>query len=445
MNDDKPSSKNQPSKPDGPPFPWRPVLITAFLTVLLGLLALNLDVGGEKQIAHPLPHLYGSHDPQFERAMGSLLGPPIVDGNRYQVLRNGDEIFPAMLSAIDGAQKTITFETYIYWAGEIGKRFADALATRARAGVKVHVLLDWAGTVKMDASMVQQLRSAGVEVFRYHKPSPANWTRLNNRTHRKLLVVDGKVGFTGGVGIAPLWTGHAQDPDHWRDSHFRIEGPAVAQMQAVFMDNWTKASGNVLLGDGYFPAEPRLAAAGSGRAQIFSSSPAGGSDSMHLMYLMAITAAERSIDLSSAYFVPDPLTRDALVAAVNRGVKLRIVMPGPYTDATSVQNASKAEWGALLAAGAEMYEYQPTMFHCKVMVVDGFLTSVGSTNFDSRSFRLNDEANLNIYDEAFAAQQSAIFEEDIGRSRRVTLEQWQNRPWVEKLTEHLSTGLSLQM
>ena len=446
--------KNKMRAPDAAPaaqegrsasFPWCAVSVTAVLTVLLTLLVLNLGVGGEKQIEHALPRLYGSHDPQFQRAMGSLLGPPIVDGNTYQVLRNGDEIFPAMLSAIAGAQKTITFETYIYWSGDIGRRFADALAARARAGVKVHVLLDWVGSAKMEESMVQEMRDAGVEVFRYHKPTPINWTRLNNRTHRKLLVVDGTVGFTGGVGIAPIWTGHAQDPDHWRDSHFRIEGPAVAQMQAVFMDNWTKASGNVLRSADYFPAEPRRAPEGQGRAQVFSSSPAGGSDSMHLMYLMAITAADRSIDLSSAYFVPDALTRDALVAALKRGVKLRIVMPGPYTDATSVQNASKAAWGALLQAGAEMYEYQPTMYHCKVMLVDGLLTSVGSTNFDNRSFRLNDEANLNIYDEAFTAQQTAIFNEDIRHAHRVTYAEWQQRPWKEKLMEHLSSVLSLQM
>jgi cardiolipin synthase len=438
-------SRRKPAAGSEAPFPWRPVFLTALVTVLLTLLVLNLRVGGEQKIEHPLPRLYGMHDPQFQRSMSALLGPPIVDGNRYQLLRNGDEIFPAMLSAIEGAQKTITFETYIYWAGDIGKRFANALAARAKAGVKVHVLLDWVGSAKIEASMLKEMQDAGVEVFRYHKPTPVNWTRLNNRTHRKLLVVDGLVGFTGGVGIAPIWTGHAQDPDHWRDSHFRIEGPAVAQMQAVFMDNWTKASGNVLRGDAYFPPEARRAPAGEGRAQVFSSSPSGGSDSMHLMYLMAITAADRSIDLSSAYFVPDGLTRDALVAALKRGVKLRIVMPGPYTDATTVQNASKAEWGPLLKAGAKMYEYQPTMYHCKVMVVDGLLTSVGSTNFDVRSFRLNDEANLNIYDEAFAARQSAIFDEDIGHSHRVTYEEWQQRPWHEKLMEHLSSSLSLQM
>lgn len=199
-----------------------------------------------------------------------------------------------------------------------------------------------------------------------------------------------------GVGIAEEWTGHAQDADHWRDSHFRATGPVVAQMQAVFADNWMKATGTVLDGSDYFP---QIAATGNGDAQVFASSPSGGSESMELMYLMIINAATRTIDLSAAYFVPDELSRDAFVAALKRGVRVRIITPGPHTDAETVRRASRALWGDLLAAGAEVYEYQPTMFHAKVLVVDDFLVSVGSTNFDDRSFRLNDEASLNILDE----------------------------------------------
>ena len=347
-----------------------------------------------------------------------------------------------MLAAIAAARRTITFETYIYWSGDIGKRFADALSERSRAGVKVHVLLDWLGSSKMDPALIAQMRTAGVEVERYHKPAWYNLARLNNRTHRKILVVDGTVGFTGGVGIAPEWTGHAQDPDHWRDSHFRIEGPAVAQMQAVFMDNWIKATGEVLHGEAYFPAFP---AVGDGMAQVFMSSPTGGVESMHLMYLLAITAAEHSILLSSSYFVPDQLTRDALVAARKRGVKVQIVTPGPHVDTETVRGASKALWGDLLQAGVEFYEYQPTMYHCKVLIVDDFLVSVGSTNFDNRSFRLNDEANLNIYDRRFAREQAAIFDDDRAHSRRVTYEQWRNRPWREKLWEHTMALARLQL
>jgi cardiolipin synthase len=265
---------------------------------------------------------------------------------------------------------------------------------------------------------------------------------MNNRTHRKVLVVDGTVGFTGGVGIADVWSGNAQDPDHWRDTHFRAEGPVVAQMQAVFMDNWIKVTGEVLHGAEYFPPLERR---GSGAAQMFSSSPEGGSESMHLMYLLAINAAAKSIHLSSAYFVPDELTREALIAAARRGVRVQIITPGKHMDAETVRKASRARWGDLLQSGIEISEYQPTMYHCKVLVVDGLWISVGSTNFDNRSFALNDEANLNILDPAFAARQIAIFEQDRAHATPITFAQWQQRPFTEKVVEHTAALLSLQL
>jgi len=412
------------------------VLLTALATGALVLLALNFTAG-EKKVQQQLPRLYSAAHPQFERALGSLLGPGIVGGNAVTELLNGDQIFPPMLAAIKSAQKSVTFETYIYWSGDIGKQFADALSERARAGVPVHVLLDWVGSAKMEESYLAEMKEAGVQIEKFHKPHWYNLARLNNRTHRKLLVVDGQVGFTGGVGIAPAWTGHAQDPDHWRDSHYLVRGPVVAQMQATFLDNWLKVTGKVLHGEAYFPA---IAPAGAQKAQMFSSSPSSGSESMQLMYHLAITAAERSIDLSVAYFVPDDLTRKLLMDALARGVRVRLVTPGEHTDTETVKAASRATWGELLQAGAEIYEYGPTMYHCKVMIVDQLLVSVGSTNFDNRSFRLNDEANLNVYDAAFAQRQTQVFEDDIRRSRRVTYEAWLERPWSEKLHEKM-TGL----
>ncbi|RZL63064.1 MAG: cardiolipin synthase [Variovorax sp.] len=414
---------------------------TALATVIATLLVLNL-MPGERRIEERIERAYGLHDPQFRRAMGVLLGPSVTGGNRVETLLNGDAIFPPMLEAIAKAQHSITFETYIYWSGDIGKAFADALAERARAGVKVHVLLDWVGSGKIDDAFLEGMESAGVQVRKFHKPTWYDITRMNNRTHRKLLVVDGRVGFTGGVGIAPEWTGHAQDADHWRDTHFKAEGPVVAQMQGVFMDNWIKASGDVLHGQRYFPA---IARSGNSEAQMFSSSPSGGSESMHLMYLLAITAADRSIELSSAYFVPDALTRDALAAAARRGVRVRIITPGPIIDAKTVRRASRAAWGPLLEAGVKIAEYQPTMYHCKVLVVDDLLVSVGSTNFDNRSFRLNDEANLNIYDETFAKQQVAVFEDDLKQSKPISLDAWKARPLREKAMEHLASLLSAQL
>ncbi|WP_291518746.1 phospholipase D-like domain-containing protein [Acidovorax sp.] len=423
---------------------WFIVALTVVATVVLGLVALNFTAG-EKKVQQQLPRLYATSDPQFQRALGSLLGPPLVDGNAVTELLNGDQIFPPMLAAIKAAQKTITFETYIYWSGDIGKAFSDALSERARAGVKVHVLLDWVGTAKMEDSYLNEMRASGVQIEKFHKPHWYNLARLNNRTHRKLLVVDGQVGFTGGVGIAPEWTGNAQDPDHWRDSHYLVRGPVVAQMQATFLDNWLKVTGRVLHGDLYFPPLAQTPPAGTQKAQMFSSSPSSGSESMQLMYHLAITAAERSIDLSAAYFVPDDLTLKLLMDALGRGVRLRIITPGEHTDTETVKAASRGTWGQLLQAGAEIYEYRHTMYHCKVLIVDNLLVSVGSTNFDNRSFRLNDEANLNVYDAAFARRQTQVFEADMKRSERVTYEAWLDRPWTEKLAERLSGLLRSQL
>ena len=404
-------------------------ITTSILTLLVGFLALNF-MPSEKQIETQLLRQYDVHDAQFRRSMGVLLGPPIIEGNQVDALLNGDQIFPAMLAAIRGAQKSITFETYIYWSESIGHEFSDALAERARAGVKVHLMLDFIGSMKMDDAAIQKMRDAGVQVQRYHKPAWWKLARLNNRTHRKLLVVDGAVGFTGGVGIADQWRGNAQDENHWRDSHFRVEGPVVGQIQAVFTDNWTKATGVVLDGPLYFPP---LVARGTMPAQMFSSSPTGGSASMHLMYLLAITAARESIDLSASYFVPDELAIKALIAAAKRGVRVRIITPGKKIDAAVVRMASRERWGELLAAGVQIAEYQPTMYHVKALIVDALMVSVGSTNFDNRSFSINDEANLNILDADFARAQVAVFEDDWRRARPITLAAWKNRPWTEKL------------
>jgi cardiolipin synthase A/B len=417
------------------------IVITAIVTVLLVVVAMNFATP-EKKLERKIEHRYSVADPQFKREMGVLLGPAILPGNTITDLENGDEIFPAMLQAIASAKKTVTFETYIYWDGEIGRKFADALSERARAGVDVNVTIDWAGSISMDEALLEQMKEAGVHVQRYRPLHWYNLSRMNNRTHRKLLVVDGTTGFTGGVGIGDEWQGHAQDPDHWRDLHFRIEGPVVAQIQSAFNDNWIKTSGEVLNGVDYFPA---LAPAGSMDAHMFVSSPAGGSESMHLMYLMSIAAAEHSIDLAAAYFIPDDLISKALVAARHRGVRIRVLMPGENTDSDAARVASKASWGPLLLAGVEMYEYEPTMFHNKMLIVDHAMVSVGSTNFDLRSFQLNDEASLNVYNPAFAERMTAVFEQDLQPTRRYTYEIWKKRPWKEKFTEKFIVPLRSQL
>ena len=406
------------------------IVITVVLTILVVVLAMNFATP-EKKLERTILHRYGVSDPQFRREMGVLLGPAILAGNSVVDLENGDEIFPAMLSGIRSAKKTVTFETYIFWSGDVAKQFADAFIERARAGVHVDVTIDWAGSASMDASLLKQMEQAGVKVQRYR---PLHWytlSRLNNRTHRKLLVIDGRIGFTGGVGIGDPWQGHAQDPDHWRDIHFRIEGPVVAQIQSAFNDNWIKTSGELLNGADYFPP---LEPVGTMDAHMFISSPVGGSESMHLMYLMMIAAAEHSIDLSAAYFIPDDLISAAIVAA--RAID---------TDSDAARMASKASWGPLLLAGVKMYEYTPTMFHNKVLIVDHKMVSLGSTNFDQRSFQLNDEASLNVYDAGFAQHMGDVFDHDLETSKEYTYESWKHRSWKEKFAERFLMPLRSQL
>ena len=407
------------------------VAITIVSTLLTVVLAMNFATP-EKTLERKIEHAYAVLDPQFRREMSVMLGPTILPGNHVEALNNGDEIFPAMLSAIAAAERTVTFETYIYWSGEIGQKFADALSERARAGVEVKVVIDWVGSLKMEQKLLKQMRDAGVDVRHFRPLKWYNLGRLNNRTHRKLLVVDGKIGFTGGVGIADVWSGDAGDPEHWRDLHFRIEGPAVWQIQAAFNDNWIKSAGTLLHGEAYFPP---LAEAGEMDAHMFIASPSGGSESMHLMYLMSIAAANTSIDLQAAYFVPDELMIKALIAARKRGVRVRIVVPGKHIDSDTVRLASKAEWGDLLAAGIEIHEYLPTMMHNKLLIVDRAMVSVGSTNFDLRSFRLNDEASLNIYHTGFAEQMTEVFENDLKHTRKYDLKTWEARPFKDKFLE----------
>jgi cardiolipin synthase A/B len=401
------------------------------MTLIAVLLYANL-ASPDQPLERAVPHAYGVRDPQFRRTMDQLLGRPIVSGNRVTALLNGDQAFPAMLEAIRSARRSVNLESYIFWSGTVATEFADALAERARAGVPVHVVVDWLGSKKIDDALVDRMRAAGVVVVKY---GPLRWyalDRFNNRTHRKLLIVDGRVGFTGGIGIDDLYLGHAQDKDHWRDSQFRIEGPAVAELQAVFLDNWLESGNPLLDGPAYFPA---LDSVGPQLAQAVLSSPGAGTEGLRLMYMLAIASAERSIRIANAYFVPNTLAVEMLVAARRRGVEVEILVPGPVNDAKLVERASRAKWGPLLEAGVKIYEYQPTMYHAKVMVVDDYWVSVGSTNFDNRSFRLNDEANLNVLDDGFGREQSEGFVRDRARARQVTLEEWRRRPVTERLEE----------
>jgi cardiolipin synthase A/B len=415
--------------------------LSILITTIVVILAMSL-ARSDKTVARHLAHRFTVHDPQFRREMSVMLGPTITLGNQVTALQNGAEIFPAMLDAIRSAQHSVTFETYIYWSGAIGREMSQALAERARAGVPVHVTIDWAGSVKLDQTLVDEMTAAGVEIERYRPLRWYNIGRLNNRTHRKLLIVDGRVAFTGGVGIADQWSGRAEDPEHWRDSHFRVTGPAAAQFQAAFNDNWMKMTGRVLRGPAYFP---ELLPVHTMQAQLFIASPAGGSESMHLMYLMAVASAARTIDLAAAYFIPDALLIEALLEARRRGVRVRVLLPGPHLDSEVVRIASKREWGPLLREGVAIHVYQPTMLHTKMLIVDSELVSVGSTNFDLRSFRLNDEASLNVFDAGFAEEMTTVFERDLRDATVFSYAMWQARPLRERIAETIILPIKSQL
>lgn len=385
-----------------------------------------------RPLRYHMKHQFGPRDDAFRQTMVALTGTELTEGNRVDVLINGDQIFPSMLEAIARAEKTITMESYIYWDGSMGRQFAQALAGRARAGVKVRLIIDAVGSAAMSDDLIEFLRLNGVDVEVYH---PIRWytlSRVNHRTHRKLLIVDGRVGFTGGVGIADEWLGNADSPHHWRDTQVRVEGPAVTQMQFAFMDNWVRSRGELLAGLDYFPVVPP---AGDKLVQVIKSSPSEGSSAVKLLYTISIVSALRSIWVSNAYFIPDRDTISALEGAVRRGVDVRILVPGRFTDVPIVRSASRFQYERLLRRGIRIFEYQGTMMHAKTMVVDGIWSTIGSSNFDDRSFRLNDEVNVNIFDEGMGSQLEQIFERDLARSVEVRLRRWIQRPWWSRLKE----------
>ncbi len=387
----------------------------------------------------------------FLRAAESLTQAPVTHGNTAEVLINGDRIFPAFIETIASAQRTVNLLTYVYWEGEIGKDIAAAVCERATAGVTCRVLLDAVGAVKMDGALIERMEECGVEVRRFRPPKPYALRRVNNRTHRKVCVVDGRVGLIGGVGIADEWTGDAQDPDHWRDTHLRVSGPVVRGLQGAFAENWLEATGEVIAGADDLPAlEPREDDAGDdigpgGTMQVIRSTAGVGDTNAETLYYLAIAAARRTIDLTSAYFAPRPAFLGALVEAARRGVDVRVLVPGEHMDKDIVRRAGRATYGELLRGGVRVFEYGPTMLHAKTLVVDGVWSSVGSVNFDNRSFQLNDEAVLAAQDPALAGLLTEVFERDLAVSHEMTLDEWSARPLHERVREAASRLLRREL
>jgi len=381
--------------------------------------------------------------PAFAATLGAYTGTTVVGGNRVEILLNGAEIFPAKLALIRGARRTINYAQYVFEGGQPAEDVAAALAERCRAGIKVNVLLDAVGALAMPRALREEMSSAGCRVESYRPLSPFTIDRVNYRNHRRILVVDGLVGVTGGSGTSGKWSGDGRQEGHWRDTDVLVEGPVIEQLQGAFAENWLEATGVAIGGPEYFPRR-RLDSKGLVDAQAVRSSPAGGSTAMYTMFLLALASARHSIHITNPYFVPDEKMISTLLAAANRGVEVVLLIPGAI-DHNLVRQASRSEFGRLLKSGVQIYEYRPALLHAKTMVVDGIWATVGSTNLDYRSFALNEELNVAIYDVGTAERLERIFAEDLANSRRVMYKDWKNRGIASRFLELLAFPLREQM
>jgi cardiolipin synthase A/B len=386
-------------------------------------------------------------EPTFFPTIVAHTDAPIIGGNRIDILLNGDETFPAMLRDIKSARQTITFAQYLYEGGALANELAQAFAERCRSGVQAHILLDSQGSRPLPEEIPQLMRDAGCKVEFFRRVQVPQvvliWRllRYNYRNHRRILVIDGKLGYTGGYGISQAWTGNGRIPEHWRETNARIEGPLVNDLQAAFVGSWFEATGALLGGPGYFPSlEPR----GNVAAQIVKSSPVGGSFQNYMLILLSIASAKRSIMITNPYFIPDDKIINALLAAARSGVRVTVLVPGKI-DVKLTYRASRRNYGEMLKGGIDIYEYQPALMHAKTMVVDGVWATVGSTNMDNRSFAFNEELNLAVYDRNLASKLEEIFREDLKYSKKITYDAWAARPWRERFFELFAYPLQEQL
>ncbi|MCH8556630.1 MAG: phospholipase D-like domain-containing protein [Balneolia bacterium] len=408
-------------------------ILSLFLIYLIGTLLFFNATPVEILITSEVEVSHGVKDDQFRIESAQLSGRAWVGGNDIQVLTRGSEIFHAMFNDIGSASRSITKETYNFYGDDVAKPMAEALSEAAERGVQVKFLMDFIGSALAENGLFDNMRDSGVEVERWREPAWYQIARFNHRTHRKLLNIDGRVAYTGGANTADPWL-----PDHedggYKDYHFRITGPVVSEMQGAFAENWASARGELITGPEFFrtPSET-----GNLLVQVTTSHPREGQKRVRTMLLYAMASAEESIRIGSAYFFPDDKFIDAMLAARQRGVQIQLLMPGETIDQNYVRLASQTLWGPLFEAGVEIYEYNNTMYHAKKMIVDDYFVTVGSTNFDNRSFRLNDETNINILDETFGETMTSYFLDDIGASERITLEEWENRPLLHRIWGHV--------
>jgi cardiolipin synthase len=425
---------------------WWKLALAEWIVFSLGLLAVVLVFClffiRRHSLEYSLEHTFTVRDPEFFGSALALSDPVPLGGNKIELLANGDEYFPAMLDAIHSAHQTVNFAAYIFNSDEVGRQFRDAFCERARAGVEVRILLDGIGSSwSLDNSDVAMMRKAGCKFSYYHPTASWRVDRTNRRSHRRILVVDGKVGFTGSAGFAVRWSGHAQDKNHWRDSQARIEGPLVGKLQWAFEEHWAKTFGETLSGAAQFPL---LAPVGDLKAQVvasfsFSLAP------VPLVQATAFAAAEKRIWITNPYCTPTDDQVNLLIKAVQRQVDVRLLLPGPNNDQPLTKSAGRAAYGRMLEGGVKIFEYQPTMIHEKAMVVDGLFSMFGSSNLDARSSEINEELDVVVYDEKFGREMETIFEKDLKQSREYTLPEFKNRSWWERTIEWLMLPFRSQL
>ncbi len=425
---------------------WWKLALVEWIVFSLGFLAVVLVFClffiRRHSLEYHLEHTFAVRDPEFFGSALALSDPVPLGGNKIELLANGDAYFPAMLNAIRSAQQTVNFAAYILYSDDVGRQFRDAFCERARAGIEVRLLLDGIGSSwSLDNSDVEMMRKAGCKFSYYHPTFSWRVDRTNRRSHRRILVVDGKVGFTGSAGFALPWSGHAQDKNHWRDSQARIEGPLVGKLQWAFEEHWAKTFGETLSGAAQFPL---LEPAGGLQAQLvashsFSMAP------VPLVQATAFAAAEKRIWITTPYCTPTDDQVNLLIKAVQRQVDVRLLLPGVNNDQPLTKSAGRAAYGRMLEGGVKIFEYQPTMIHEKTMVVDGLFSMFGSSNLDARSSDINEELDIVVYDEKFARKMETSFEKDLEQSREYTLQEFKNRSWWERTTEWLMLPFRSQL
>ena len=418
--------------------------IIAFVVLGLLVFLVLFEPGLKYEVAAP-PYPLDSNE--FLRLLGALADAQVHDQSQIEVLTNGDVYFPAELEAIRNAKQSIHVEAYILYKGEISRKFVDALAERARAGVSVKMVIDSIGSFSTPNSYFDDLRAAGGRVEWYQPITWWNFKRFNNRTHREVIVIDGELAFTGGSGIADVWWNGDGKP-RWRETMFRVEGDLVTGLQTTFAENWLEASGEILVGGDCFPTEdieqedvPEHATAG---LCVISSPQAGRSTRARVLFQVLLASAKKEILVTSPYFLPDESARQEMIKAVQRGVDVRVITPGDHADHLLTRRSSRSRYGDLLKGGVRISEYQPAMIHAKILLIDGIWSVVGSTNFDNRSFGINDEVNLAARDAQLAARLEEDFARDWAQSKPVTLEEWERRPTSERVVELLGKVIERQ-